>query len=273
MSRRPRLTSLLVAFPLAATGSAIAQTRPLVTETAVTAPAGTVVFETGFDLITAEPSYLNGVERTRWDGPLLRLTYSPADSVELDVEWVAGVGVIGEPGRGDVPSADFGDVSLRAKWRLAGGGPGGPALAARFGVTLPQTSYEDVQHRPLGLGPNTIRAFAEGLATRPVGRGHLVANLGLLLFDDVYRPHEQVDFFTYGAALDWPVAGRLAAVAEVAGRTGHPTPGAPVRAEARAGLRYARERLRLDAALRYGIATADGSWGVTAGMGYTLRPR
>lgn len=262
----------LAALALAAAGPAHAQTRPLVTEAAETAPAGTLDFETGFDLIADEPSYVTGHERTRWDGPLLRLTWSPADAVELDVDWVARVGVAGDPARGGAQSSDFGDVTLRVKWRVAGGG-GRPDLAVRFGATLPQTSYEDVQKRPLGLGPNTIRAFVEGLATRRAGRGRVLASVGLLLFDDVYRPHDQVDFFTYGTALEWPVSKRLAAVAEIAGRTGHPTPGAEVRCEARAGVRYAREGLRLDAAVRRGIATADGTWGFTAGMGVVLRRR
>jgi hypothetical protein len=272
MTRAPRVF-VLVAASLAASQAASAQTRPLLTETAATAPAGTLVFETGFDLIGAEPSDVTGVERTRWDGPLLRVSYSPADSVELDVDWVAGVGVIGDEQRNGAQSADFGDVTLRAKWRVRGGAPERSALAARFGVTLPQTSFEDVQKRPLGLGPNTIRAFAEALATQPVRAGRLVVNVGLLLFDDVYRPHEQVDFLTYGAALEWPAARRLTVVAEVNGRTGHPTPGAPVRAEARAGVRYGAGRVRADAALRRGIATADGTWGFTAGLGWTLRPR
>ena len=76
----------------------------------MTAPAGTLVLETGLDAIADEPSYVTGVERTRWDGPLLRLVYSPAANVELDVEWVARVGVAGEEGRGDIQSSDWGDV-------------------------------------------------------------------------------------------------------------------------------------------------------------------
>ena len=76
---------------------------------------------------------------------------------------MARVGVWNEAGR-EVQGSDWGDVSLRAKWRIVAGRPGRPTLGARFGVVLPQTEFEDEQFRPLGLGPNTLRAFAEALA-------------------------------------------------------------------------------------------------------------
>ena len=103
------------------------QTRPLQTEEATTAPGGRMVFETGGEAIANEPSYITGKERTRWDGPLLRVVYSPSDRVELDLEWVALVGASGEAGRADV--SDWGDVSLRAKLRLLGAREASPRWA------------------------------------------------------------------------------------------------------------------------------------------------
>jgi hypothetical protein len=245
-----------------------AQTRPLLTEPAVTAPAGTLVFETGFDVIADEPSYVTGAVRTRWDGPLFRFVYSPARSVELDFEWVARVGVAGEEGRGDIQSSDWGDATLRAKWRIVEGRGRRPTIGARFGVVLPQTSFEDVEFRPLGLGPNTIRAFLEGLLTATFGRGRVHVNAGLFLHDEVYRPHDQRDFVSWALGFEWPAAGRLALLVEASGRTGDGEPGAEVRSEARAGLRFGRGRVRWDVALRRGIASADGGWGVTAGLAW-----
>jgi hypothetical protein len=61
-------------------------------------------------------------------------------------------------------------------------------------------------------------------------------------------------------------------VAEVAGRAGKGAPGAEERAEARAGLRFGQGRVRWDAALRRGLAAADGGWGLTAGLAWTIRP-
>jgi len=273
MTLAPRSAALTVALLAAAAAPLFAQTRPLLTEPAPTASGGTLVFETGFDVIADERSYVTGVNRTRWDGPLLRLVYSPSDVVELDVEWVARTGVACEAGRGDITSSEPGDVALRAKWRAIEGGGRRPTIGARFGVVLPQTSFEDKQFNPLGLGPNTLRAFVEGLLTQPVGHGRIHANAGLFLHDEVYRPHNQRDFLSYALALEWPVGARIAVLAEVAGRAGDDMPGAEERSEARAGLRFGRGRLRVDAAVRRGLAAADGTWGVTAGLAWTAMAR
>lgn len=248
--------------------SAAGQTRPLQTEPALTARAGTLVFETGVDAIASEPSYITGVERKRWDGPLLRLVYSPADNVELDLEWVARVGVWDEAGR-EVQGSDWGDVSVRAKWRCVSGRPGRPTLGARFGVVLPQTEFEDEQFRALGLGPNSLRAFAEALVSQPIGPLRLDVNAGLLLIDEVLRPHEQRDFFVYGLALEWTARPALSLLAELAGRAGDGMPGTEQRSEARVALRVGGGHLRGDAALRRGLAAADGTWGVTLGLALT----
>jgi hypothetical protein len=248
-----------------------AQTRPLQTESAATAPAGSLSLETGFDAIAAEPSFETGVTRSAWSGPLLRLVYSPAGNVELDVEWTVRVGVWGDPLRFGAQSSDFGDVAFRAKWRIAEGEGRRPTLGARFGVYLPETSYEDKQFRPLGLGPNTLRVFVEGLLTQRLGRGLLHVDAGLFLADEVYRPHDQRDFLSYGVALEWPFGAGLTGVAEVAGRAGEGWPGTDARSEARAGLRLARGRLSWDAALRRGLTSADGSWGGTTGLACALR--
>jgi hypothetical protein len=266
-TRLPEVLALALLVPAAV---ASAQNRPLLTEPALTARAGTLVFETGLDLIASEPSYLTGVERNRWDGPLLRLVYSPADNVELDLEWVVRVGVWDEPAR-EVQGSDWGDVSLRAKWRILAGGPGRPTLGARFGLTLPETEFEDEQFRPLGLGPNTMHAFAEALLSQPIGRFRIDADAGLLVFEEVLRPHEQRDFLSYGLALEWGARPGVALVAEVAGRLGDGMPGADQRSEARAGVRLGRGRLRGDAALRRGLTAADGTWGATFGLTWSVR--
>jgi hypothetical protein len=264
-----RLALLAITSALAASVVA-AQDRPLQTEAATTAAGGTLVFETGLDAIAREPSYVTQVERTAWSGPLLRLVYSPAASVELDLDWVARVGVWGDEARAGAQSSDFGDVTLRAKWRFAAGDAHRPAFGARFGVVLPETSYEDKQFRPLGLGPNTLRAFVEGLLTQRLGRGRLHLDLGLYLEDEVYRPHEQRDFLSYGLALEWPLSTRTTAVTEVAGRAGEGRPGTDPHGEWRAGLRLRRGRVRWDLAVRRGLLRADGTWGGTVGLAWTV---
>ena len=154
---------LAAAFSLAAGARGFAQTRPLATEEASTAAAGTVVLEAGASAISDEPNFLTGAARDRWDGPELRLVYSPAGNVELDVEWTVRVGARDDPDFGDV--SDFGDVALRAKVRMAGRPGGRDAVGLRFGVVLPQTSFGN------GLGPNALRMSAQVLASKAVGGG------------------------------------------------------------------------------------------------------
>ena len=253
---------LAAAFSLAGAGRGWAQTRPLATEEATTATAGTIVLEAGAQAISGEPNFLTGATRDRWDGPELRLVYSPADNVELDVEWTARVGARGDPDFGDV--SDFGDVALRAKVRVAGAPGGQSAIALRFGVVLPETSFGN------GLGPNTLRTFAQALASKAVGAATVHLDAGLALHDEPLRAHEQRDLLAYGAAVTWPLA-RITLVGEVAGLAGRGSPGADARSEARAGARVGHGRLRGDVAVRRGLTRAAGEWGITAGATWIAR--
>jgi hypothetical protein len=243
--------------------SAGAQDRPLLTESARTAPGGTKSLEAGMDFVRDEPNFLTGQARDRYDGPVVRLVYSPADNVELDVEWTARVGVRDDPDFGSV--SDWGDVALRAKVRLAGGDGRGYALGARFGVTLPETSFGD------GLGPNALRTSAQLLWTAGAGGTDLHLNAGLAIHDDPLQAHEQRDFLHYGAAVVHRLGGGLSLLGEVSGLAGRGRPGADARAEARVGVRAGGGRTRWDVALRRGLAEADGTWGLTAGVAWTSR--
>jgi hypothetical protein len=257
-----RFPSLVLPLLLAASGVS-AQTLPLQTEEATTAPARTIVLETAVEGRRAEPDFQTGAPRDTWAGPLLRLVWSPADPVEMDLEWVARVGERNDPAFGS--ASDFGDVSLRAKVRFRDEDRGVPALGARFTVTLPETSFGQ------GLGPNALRMAAQALLTRTFGRTRLHLNAGLGLHDEVYRPHEQRDFFVYGMALEQRVSAGVALVGEVAGRKGKGMPGADERSEIRVGARLGSGRVTAAAAVRRGLAAADGTWGATAGVRWRLR--
>ena len=239
-------------------GTAAAQTLPLQTEEATTAPRGALVLEIGADAIRDEPNFLTGRPRDRWAGPILRLVHSPSDNVEIDVEWTARVGQRDDPVFGSV--SDWGDVGLRAKVRFVDDGPGHPALAARFGVLLPETSFGN------GLGPNALRMSAQMLVSKTVGSLTLHGNAGLALHDEVGRPHEQRDFLAYGLAAEERLGPRLALVAEWAGLAGKGMPGADAHSELRGGVRLGSGRLRADAAVRRGLLDADGRWGLTGGV-------
>jgi hypothetical protein len=244
-------------------GRANAQTRPLQTEEATTAARGTVALEIGADAIASEPNFMTGLPRDRWAGPVLRLVHSPAENVEIDVEWTGRVGQRNDPTFGT--GSDWGDVGLRAKVRFVDEGPGRPALAARLGLLLPETSFGT------GLGPNALRMMLQMLVSKDVGRLSLHANGGLALHDEVFRPHEQRDFFAYGLAAVGRLRPGIALVGEWAGLSGKGQPGADAHAEARAGVRLGSRGFRADAAVRRGLLKADGTWGVTAGVTWRLR--
>jgi hypothetical protein len=254
---------------LAPAAPALTQTLPLQTEEATTAPAGRILFETAVDGIANEPNYVTTRPRTFWSGPLLRLVYSPADMVELDLEWVTRVWATGEAGAPDV--SDWGDVTLRAKVRFHDGEAKGPTLGARFGVTLAETSFNDSNGQALGLGPNTLRVFVEGLLTQPLGRAQIHVNLGFFNQDEVLRPHEQRDFLSYGFAFTWRTSPTFELVSELAGRAGKGQPGVEARSEARVGARVGQGRVRGDFAVRRGLAQADGTWGGIAGLTWRMK--
>ena len=224
---------------------------------------GTAVLEIGAEAIRDEPNFVTGGLRDRWAGPILRFVHSPADNVEIDVEWTVRVGQRADPDFGSV--SDWGDVALRAKVRLMDEGDARPAIGARFGVVLPETSFGN------GLGPNALRMSAQLLASKTIGAITLHGNAGLALHDEVYRPHEQRDFLAYGLAAEVRPSPRLAVVAEWAGLAGSGMPGADEHSELRAGVRLGSGDWRADAAVRRGLLAADGTWGVTAGVSRRFR--
>lgn len=223
-----------------------------------------MVLEAGADWIASEPNFLTGNERDRLDVPILNFVWSPADNVELDFQWVGRVIAFSDPDFGQ--TSDWGDVTLRAKARLQAEAPGRPALALRFGVVLPETSNEE------GLGPDALRAFAQGLMSKSLGRFTLHLNAGIALHDKVERPAEQRDFFAWGLALERALGESCVLVADATGREGASSPGAEEKAEARLGLTYRRSRVAFDVALRHGLTTSAGRLGVTAGIRWTAKP-
>jgi hypothetical protein len=253
----------LTALALGLAVAASAQTRPLLTEEADTAPAGTVMLEVGMDVIKSQPNFLTGRERDRYDGPILRAVFSPAANVEMDVEWVTRVGVFDDPDFGS--ASDFGDVTLRAKVRVLSSRQGRLKLGARFGVTLPETGFER------GLGPNALRMSAQMLASYHAGLTTLHADAGLGIHDEVDAPPAQQDFLVYGLAVSRQIREKLTLLAEVAGSMGASVPGVEAHSEGRLGVRWKRARFTGDLALRRGLAHADGTWGLTFGVALPMR--
>ena len=239
---------------------AFAQTRPLRTEEATTAPAGRIALEVGAEYQSDQQNFLTLRGRDVWQVPTLNLVYSPADNVEIDLAWVGRVIAVDDAVFGN--AVDFGDVSLRSKLRFCDERGSRPALGARFEVTLPETK------RTKGLGPNVLRMSAQVLLTKSLGPVKVHANAGVAIHDKGTGA-AQNDLFAYGLALQLGKGPSL--VAEVAGRGGRGEPVIDRTHLARLGARFGGGRLQWDAALMHGLTDADGGWGATAGLTWTAK--
>ncbi len=233
----------------------------------------------GLDLlgmtIGKEPNWLTYAEsgaiqeRTRIDGPMMRLNYVPSERAEFAVEFNGQTYAVNDP-RYKQTISDWGDVTLRAKLGLKKGENGAsPAVATQFEVTLPNTSFGN------GLGPNTIRLGAVLLVGFKTGKLTLNGNAGLALQDEPLRAHEQRDFASLSGSIAYQVAEHFEVFADAGGFFGEGTPGAISKREARAGLQYQHNMFgkesRFYLGARRGLVDFTGNWGVVAGLTTHLR--
>jgi hypothetical protein len=233
----------------------------------------------GLDLlgmtIGKEPNWLtyaeSGViqERTRVDGPLIRLNYVPSERAEFAIEFNGQTYAIKDP-RYQATISDWGDVTLRAKLGLKKGEIGAsPAVATQFEVTLPNTSFGN------GLGPNTIRLGAVLLLGYKTEKLSLDGQAGLAIQDEPLRAHEQRDFASLSGSIAYKVAEHWEVFVDAGGFFGEGTPGAIAKREARGGFQWHHTTFGKESKFylgaRRGLVDFTGDWGVVAGLTTHLR--
>ena len=261
---------------LALVGStASAQTGPMLTPSAFIEAPGHV----GLDLlgmtIGKEPNYLTYAEtgliqeRTRIDGPMIRLVYVPSERAEFGVEFNGQTFAVNDPGYNTTIS-DWGDVTLRAKLGLKKGEvSASPAVAAQFEVMLPNTSFGN------GLGPNTVRMSAVLLLGYRTEKLTLNGNAGFAIQDEPLRAHEQRDFASLSASIAYKVAEHFEAFVDGGGYFGDGVPGAISKREVRGGVQYQHSMFGKDSkfylGVRRGLVDFQGDWGFVAGLTTHLR--
>ena len=261
---------------IVAASTASAQTGPMLTPSAFIPAPGTVTLDVFGTTIGKEPNFLTFAEagtiqeRTRVDGPVIRLSYVPSARAEFTAEFNAQTFAINDPRYGKTIS-DFGDATLRAKLGIAEGEVSvSPALALQFEVTLPNTSFGN------GLGPNTLRMASSLIVGYKTEKLTVSGRAGLAIQDEPLRLHEQRDFASLSASIAYLVSERIEIFADAGGYLGDGVPGAIARREARAGVQYARtifgKETKLFIAGRRGLVDFQGKWGVIAGFSTTLRP-
>jgi hypothetical protein len=264
----------LCALPL----TAAAQQRPLVTEDPETIGEGRMLIEAGFDYSREVDYPASGLR-----GNLLR-----APSIGLSV----GLGSIGEvqidgglynhlaiTDRRAAPLAhfltvsgdstsDFEDMTVGTKVRLISEGTTRPSIALRSAARLPMASNEN------GLGLDTMDFYSTILVAKTVQSVRFVSNIGLGILGDPTRGDRQNDVLLYGFSFARAIAQNSEIVGEINGRKdtrdGDPPPGTESRSMLRIGARHTVGSLRADAAIMFGLATADPSLGVTAGFTYVF---
>ena len=256
----------------------LAQQRPLVTEDPETIGDGRMLVEAGFDYMRDADYPASGLRGNLRRFPLIGLSM--------------GIGAIGEvqidgglynnlsiTNRRPAPLAHFltvnsdstsdvEDMVVGTKVRLVSEGVRRPSIALRSATRLPMASNET------GLGLDTMDFYSTMLIAKTIQSVRLVGNVGLGILGDPTRGDRQNDVLLYGVSFARAVAQSTEVVGEINGRKdtreGDPPPGTESRSVLRIGARHTMAALRVDAALMFGLATADPTFGATAGLTYVF---
>lgn len=268
---------LLIVWILAAASmTARAQQRPLVTEDVEVVKPGSVRLEFGFEFQQDRDHTLSGLngDLTRLGAVLIRVGLAP------NVEFETG-GVIQNflsINRQFQPSAvplrlsegansthDTGDFFLAAKIKMRRETRRAPAVGFRFGAELPNSN------QTRGIGVNQINFFSVATAAKHFGRFYLFGNLGLGILTAPADPYTQNDVLLYGLAGSYQVNDGLSLVGEVQGRysTRRRAPlGAESDGAARLGVRFRAGGLVWDVAGLRGLSEHSPRSGILFGLSY-----
>ena len=264
----------LCALPL----TSAAQQRPLVTEDPETIGAGRMLIEAGIDYSREVDYPASGLRGSLLRAPVVGLSMGVGSIGEVQIDGgLYNHLAIAE--RRTAPLAHFftktgdsttdvEDMTVGTKVRLVSEGTSRPSIALRSATRLPMASNES------GLGLDTIDFYSTLLVAKTVQSVRFVGNVGLGILGDPTRGDRQNDVLLYGFSFARAIAQNSEIVGEINGRKdtrdGDPPPGTESRSMLTIGARHTVGALRGDAAVMFGLATADPSIGVTAGFTYVF---
>ena len=264
---------------LAATASAFAQQRPLVTEDPETVGGGRILVEAGLDLERDRFFPVSGLNGNRLVLPTVSVSIGLSSIAELQIDG-AFYQRLNITERRPAPlsglldfdgdeTTDVDDFIVATKLRLLSESGQRPAIGLRLATKLPNASNES------GLGTDMTDFFASLLVAKTVQSIRVVGNGGLaILGDPTSAVPEQNDLLTLGLSVARAMTTSTELVGEINGRfnlaNDDPDPGPENRAMLRFGGRYTRGSLRLDAALLVGMTSRDPSVGLTTGFTWVL---
>lgn len=270
------LTSLL---PYFFTSGVHAQTRPLRTPDAEILPPGTSRTQVGFDFLQDIDYPLSGLSGDQTSIATYQLRTAVGRIVEIQMEGAIRhflsvkqqtAGVITPQLTSADSTHDFGDITFYTKVRLLGEGPRRPALAFRFGYTMPTSN------QARGIGTNTTNLFSDIILQKHIGKFNLFGSVGLAILEAPTANFAQNDVFTYGVAAIYSAHQRVNLLAEVSGRySSRPISpglvGTESRSQARFGVQINAGGLHWDFAGIAGLTSVDAKTGFTFGVRKDLK--
>ena len=268
------LTAALCALPL----TSFAQQRPLATEDPETIGAGRMLVEAGIDYMRDVDYPASGLRGDLRRFPLIGISMGIGEIGEVQIDGGLYNHLAITERRpaalshfltvtGDSTSS-VEDLVIGTKIRLISEGVSRPSFALRSATRLPNASNES------GLGLDTLDFYSTLLVGKTVQSVRFVGNIGLGILGDPTRGDRQNDVLLYGVSFARAITQRSEVVAEINGRKdtreGDPPPGTESRSMLRIGARHTIGSVRADAALMFGLATADPDIGFAAGFTYVF---
>ena len=265
---------------LVSVGTAAAQQRPLVTEDPETIGSGLVLFEGGIDLQREVFYPASGLQGNLLRLPVLGLSFGLSSIAEIQIDG-GFYNRLSVTSRREAPlsslldftgdrTTDVEDIVVGTKVRLVSERAGRPAIGLRFVTKLPNAGNES------GLGLDTTDFFVSVLVGKTVQSIRIVGNAGLGILPDPTIGHRQNDVLTYGLSIARAIRQGVEVVGEVNGRANtrgdeDTPPGTESRANMRAGARFTRGTVRVDAGVIVGMTSRDPSIGFTTGLTWVFR--
>ncbi len=272
-------TLALVAGLALVSRTALAQSRPLVTEDPETVPSGHMLVETGVDYQHRVFYPASGLTGNLWRVGTFGLSFgvSPIAEVQLDggvhnfltITKFQSAPLTPMLAITTANTSDFEDLTIGTKIRFMSETSGRPAMAVRFSTRLPNAGNES------GLGLDTTD-FNFGLNIgKTVQSVRVVGNFGFGILGDPVRGDSQNDVLNYGISIARAIANGFEFVAEINGRqntrSGTPPVGTESRSVVRLGARYTHGPVRFDAAVMFGLTELDPTWGFTTGLTWVFK--
>lgn len=275
-------TVALFIFICAASLSAAAQQRPLLTDDIDITPAGSLEIGAGIDFFQNYKFPLSGIKGDMSRVGDIRIKTGLAANVEMQIEGtLQNFVAINSRTPSAIPlnvngnsTNDFDDFTVSAKIKLRNEGKYLPAIGLKFGFQMPNTD------QARGIGTNQINVFSKVILQKKFGtfvnrtpRFNLYGNLGLGIMTAPLASFTQNDVLLYGLAGIYRLNGRINIVSEVNGRANTRSGNAPVGTESvgqfRVGTQIKASGLRFDTAAVFGLTRYSPRTGVVFGVTYT----